>query len=428
MSQPRVLARPALLPIRELRSDPLVRNSFFLMATTALGAGSGFVFWLIVARLYPTAEVGRASSLLSSVALLSYFSLFGFSNALIRFLPTSRDRARDAGTAISVVVLCSLVISAGFGLAAPWLAGDLGFLRSTGSRLAVFVLRAAGAAVNLLTDSIFVAVRATRTNLLINGILMSTVKLGLPVLAVAYGAFGIFAASGAASTLAAIVSLAVIRKQLAIRARALFSRASLRAMLNYSLGSYLSGSLNLLPQIALPIIVLHELGPVLAAVYFVAFQISNLVSAASYAIGEALFAEGSHEPGALRRLALRSGGMMLALTATAVAAVAALAVPILRLFGDDYARHGTATLVLFAFSSLAVAFNTWAGFLLKVQGRLGRLAASNLVFIVVILAVALGKLHDGLIWAPIAWGLGNLLCGAVAAVGLAGNPREEQPA
>lgn len=409
--------QPLWSPLRGLRGDPLVRNSFFLMATSALGAAAGFAFWMIVARLYPTAQVGQASSLLSSVALLSYFSLFGFSNALIRFLPTSADRARDAGTAISVVLLGGVVVSTCFAGVAPWFVPDLDFVRSTGARLVIFVGLATGAAVNLLTDSIFVAARATRSNLLINGILMSVAKVGLSVSVVAYGAFGIFAASGIASTLAATVSVIVIRRQLAIPVRALISWTSLRSMLNYSLGSYLSGTLNLLPQIALPIIVLHRLGPVLAATYFVAFQIANLISTASYAIGEALFAEGSHEGGELRRLAFRSAGMMLAATATAVAVVAAFATPILRLFGADYARDGTSTLILFAFSSLAVALNTWTGFLLKVQRRLRLLVVSNVVFVIAIFAVALGKLHDGLIWAPIAWGLGNLLAGAVAAAG-----------
>jgi O-antigen/teichoic acid export membrane protein len=388
------------------------------MATTALGAAAGFLFWLIVARLYPTAQVGQASSLLSSVALLSYFSLFGFSSALIRFLPISTAPGRDAGTAIAMVTVCSLVLSSGFAVIGPWFAHDLDFVRSSASHVAFFVVLATGAAVNLLTDSIFVAARATRTNLLINGVLMSVAKLGMPLLTIAYGAFGIFVASGAASTLAAVVSVVVLRRRLVIPVRAMISWKSLRAMLGYSLSSYLSGCLNLLPLIALPIIVLHELGPVLAAVYFVAFQISNLVSAASYAIGEALFAEGSHEDGRLRQLARRSAGMMLAVTGIGGVAVAGLAVPILRLFGDDYARHGTATLVLFAFSSLAVAFNTWASFLLKVQRRLRLLVASNLVFVIVIFAVALGRLHNGLIWAPLAWGLGNLVSGAVAAGGL----------
>jgi O-antigen/teichoic acid export membrane protein len=404
--------------IGDLRRDPLVRNSFFLMLTTALGAGSGFLFWLFTARLYPTAQVGQASSLLSTVALLSYFSLFGFSNALIRYLPTSRDRTQDTSTAISVVSVCSIAVSLVFAIVAPWLADDLGFVRSSPAHLVIFVILAVGAAINLLTDSIFVACRATKANLLINGVLMSVAKLALPALAVAWEAFGIFAASGIASLLAAAVSLVVIRRHLAIPVSVRVSRTALRGMLSYSLSSYLSGSLNLIPQIALPIIVLHQLGPVVAAVYFMAFQISNLVSAASYAIGESLFAEGSHEARSLAALARRSGALLLVVTGAAVTVVIPLARPILQLFGDDYARMGTTTLILFTASSLAVAFNTWTSFLLKVTRQLRALVLSNVVFLGAVLGIAVVQISDGLAWAAIAWGIGNLLSGVVSATAL----------
>ncbi len=419
MTQAGVPSRPRLLALLStLRRDPLMRNSFFLMLTTGLGAGSGFFFWLIVARLYPTVEVGQASSLLSSVALLSYFSLFGFSNALIRYLPTSRNRAEDTSTAISSVFLCGIVVSLSFALVAPLFADELGFVRSSLTHVVLFVLLATGAAVNLLTDSIFVASRATNSNLLINGVFMSIAKLALPALAVSYGAFGIFAASGVASTIAAVISIVAIRRNLNIAIRPRISWNAIRRMLRYSLGNYLSGSLNLIPQIALPIIILHQLGPVAAAVYFVAFQISNLVSSASYAIGESLFAEGSHESDSLRVLALRSGKLLLAITGAGVVIVTLLANPILRLFGAEYAETGTTTLILFTVSSLAVAFNTWTSFLLRVTRQLRSLVFSNVVFVLVILGVAAFKVSDGLNWAAAAWGLGNLLTGLVAGAAL----------
>jgi O-antigen/teichoic acid export membrane protein len=412
----RLASRPN--PLATLHRDPLVRNSFFLMLTTLLGAGSGFLFWLIVARLFSTAAVGEASSLLSSVALLSYFSLFGFSSALIRFLPTSADRAADTGTASSAVSLCGVVMALGFAVAAPWLASELGFVRSSGTHLLLFVVLATCAAVNLLTDSIFVACRATNANLLINGVLMNVVKLALLTAAVTFDAFGIFAASGVASAVAAVVSIAVIRRHLRIPFRLRIHRDSLRRMVRYSLSSYLSGCLNLVPQLALPLIVLHQLGPVRSAVYFMAFQIANLVNSASYAIGESLFAEGSHEGGNLRAIAFRSAGLMLAVTGAAAGLLMLLAGPALTVFGADYASAGTRTLILFALSSLAVAFNTWASFLLKITRELRALTVSNIVFVVVTIGVALAGIPHGLPWAAVAWSAGHLLSGGVAAFAL----------
>ncbi|MDT3395199.1 lipopolysaccharide biosynthesis protein [Streptomyces sp. B1866] len=421
--------RPALTArLAGLRGDPLLLNSFFLMLTTASGAAAGFVFWIIVAHLFPAAAVGRASSLLSCVALLSYFSLFGLSSTLVRQLPTSRRRAEEVSTALMTVTVCTVVISGGFVALVPWLAPQLGFVHATPLHVVGFVVLAAGAALNLLTDSVFVAFRATKTNLLINGGLMSAAKLALPAALVGAGPFGIFLASGVASVVAAAASVAAIRRRLRVRVRPRFSWQVLRDSLAYTLTSYVSSCLNLLPQIVLPIVVLQRRGPEHAATYFVAFQIANLINSASYAIGEALFAEGSHERSSLAGLARRSGAAMLAVMVPVAGLVVLLARPILGLFGGDYAADGTRTLVVFAVSSLAVAFNTWVSFLLKVTRQLLPAIASNVVLVAVILGLALVRLDSGLHWAAIAWGLGNLASGLVAAFALLRSRPDGAPA
>ncbi|MFI9802990.1 lipopolysaccharide biosynthesis protein [Streptomyces sp. NPDC052301] len=417
-SVPPPRAAPRLARARAMVRDPLIVNSFFLLATTALGAGAGFVFWLLVARLYPAADVGRASSLLSSMSLLSYFSLFGLNSTLVRHLPTSDRPAHEVGTALSTVAVCSCAISGGFVLLVPWMAPQLGFLHGSFLMAAGFVVLAAGAAVNLLTDSVFVAFRATRVNLAVNGVLMSLVKLALPVLFVSGGPFGVVAAGAGASTIAAAASVLAIRGVLRLRIRPAFSWQTLRATLGYSLSSYLSGSLNLLPQIVLPIVVLQALGPVPAATYFVAFQIANLVNSASYAIGEALFAEGSRHGAALGPIAVRSGKVIALATVPTVALVAVLARPVLHVFGPQYAAHGTTTLTVFTLGSLTVAFNTWVSFLLKLTRQLVAMVVSNAVLVAVVLVIVLVRLHHGLVWAAIAWGAGNLASGVAAGAAL----------
>lgn len=352
------------------------------------------------------------------MSLLSYFSLFGLSSTLVRHLPTSTRQAEETSTAITTVLLASCLISGGFVLIVPWAAPQLGFLHTSPLHAVGFVVLAAGAAVNLLTDSVFVAFRATKVNLAVNGVLMSLVKLVLPVVFIGAGPFGIFAASGVASAVAATASVVAIRRGLRVRVRPSFSWRTFRSTLGYSLSSYLSGSLNLVPQIVLPIVVLQQLGPVPAATYFVAFQIANLVNSASYAIGEALFSEGSQKGAELGPIARRSGKAILAATVPSVLLVVALAGPVLRLFGPTYAAGGRQTLTVFTVGALAVAFNTWASFLLKVTRQLLAMVVSNIVLAAVVLAIALARLDHGLEWAGIAWGVGNLASGAVAGLAL----------
>jgi O-antigen/teichoic acid export membrane protein len=74
-----------VIPGAERSQDKVLRNSFFLMVSTLLMAGLGFVFWVVVARLYSPAEVGLATSLIAASTLIAYVSQLGLNNTLVRF-------------------------------------------------------------------------------------------------------------------------------------------------------------------------------------------------------------------------------------------------------------------------------------------------------------------------------------------------------
>lgn len=80
--------------ILTLRRDHLVRNSLYLMLSTGIQAALGFTFWIIMARLFSTGDVGKASSLISATALIAYFALFGLNSTLVRFLPGLQKKVR----------------------------------------------------------------------------------------------------------------------------------------------------------------------------------------------------------------------------------------------------------------------------------------------------------------------------------------------
>jgi O-antigen/teichoic acid export membrane protein len=61
--------------LQRARSDSLVRNSLFIMTSTVVTAGFGYVFWVIAAHVFTRQEVGIGGavvSLCSTVALLTY--------------------------------------------------------------------------------------------------------------------------------------------------------------------------------------------------------------------------------------------------------------------------------------------------------------------------------------------------------------------
>ena len=62
----------------------ILQSSLFMMGSTALTAGLGFLFWGLVAHHYSTDRVGLATSLLSALSLISYLGLFGLNNTVVR--------------------------------------------------------------------------------------------------------------------------------------------------------------------------------------------------------------------------------------------------------------------------------------------------------------------------------------------------------
>jgi hypothetical protein len=190
----------------------------------------------------------------------------------------------------------------------------------------------------------------------------------------------------------------------------------LRATSAYSLTSYVSALLNLLPLLVLPSIVLRTLGAELEAYYFMAFQIATLLSAASYAISESLFSEGAHDPANIAALLRRSAKIMAAVVVPSALIVAAGSGLILDIFGADYAAHARGLLVLLSLGSIAVAFNSWASCALRVLARLRAMIVSNVVLTVAVLGLAAAFGSRGLLWIGYAWVIGNFLSGLAAAV------------
>jgi O-antigen/teichoic acid export membrane protein len=395
------------------RRDPLLRSSFFLMATTVGTAGFGFVFWIVNARVYSAADVGVASTVLSGVALLSYLSLLGLNNLVMR----TAGRP-DAGSLLSAAALLVAGISAALAVTyvavAPRLAPEV--QRALGGPAAVlaFVVLTVAASVNVLTDYAFISRRAAQYNLLVDAFLQGGTKLGLSVVLVGWGSLGLIASSASAVAVSAVVSLLLLSRRLGLALTLRPDWATVRDGAAFSAGTYVSSVLNLTPALVVPVVVLARLGDVRAGYYFITFQVANLLYALANAVGESLFAEGSHGRD-LAELRRRSGLAMVAVIAAAAAGVQVIGPVLLGAFGDGYRQAGLGPLRLLAVGAVAVGLNVWASFLLKVGGRIRLLIGSNVVLVVVVVGLTLLWADRGLLWVAGAWCLGNLASGLVAA-------------
>ncbi|MGA9871729.1 MAG: lipopolysaccharide biosynthesis protein [Rhodococcus sp. (in: high G+C Gram-positive bacteria)] len=98
----------------------LALNSLALMLSTVITGGLGLLFWAAAGRLYPVAEVGSASAVITSAVMLSTLSNLSLGSMYERFLPVSGYRARSfVVRGYLTVTAFAFVLGCGFLLVAP---------------------------------------------------------------------------------------------------------------------------------------------------------------------------------------------------------------------------------------------------------------------------------------------------------------------
>ena len=406
-----------------LQTDHLVRNSLYLMLSSGLQAALGFTFWVIMARLFSTGDVGRASSLVTATSLVAILSLFGLNSTLARFLPTSKDRDALITAAVILVAACG----AGFGLIylllTPVLAPRLAFVEHQPAMVAGFVLLTSVAAVNLLTDSVFIASRKASYCALTDGGVSGITKIVSGLILAGSGAYGLFCACAAGFATAAVVSLVLIATALHWRPSLTASFRTLKPLLRFSSANYAGNICTLLPTLVVPLIVLDRLGASAAAYYFVAFQIATLLYSAVYAVEQVFLAEGSHAEADWREIRKRSRRFAVALFVPACLVLIVAAHWVMLAFGARYSHYGTPSLIVLALAVIPIAASNWSWTVLRLTGQLQLLVASAAVYALAICGLAWFLAPHGLTAVAASWPVGCSLSAIVASVAVAVTPR-----
>lgn len=390
-------------------SETLLRNSVYLMLSTGTMSVLGFVFWLIVAHVYRPAEIGIASTLISSMNFIKYFSLFGFDSTFIRFLAKSKKQSEHIDTGVVISAATAVTASAGYVLLAPHFAPRLGVLHQNALMGVSFVVFCACAAINLLTDSMFVAYRSAGYNLLVDGFISSSVQLALPLALISLGTFGIFAAQGVAGALAMLCSIFLLIKRFRYRPTFKINHTVLREVRRYSLQNYVASLLNTVPFIIIPLIVLNRLGAAPAARYYLAFTMANLLFTVMYAVSQSLFAEGSHDDENLFMLARRAAKLLAALIVPAATVFVIVGPYVLKAFGSTYSQHAHQILLVLAASAPMLATLSIGGAIMRITKRTRALIGINAFYAISVCGLTALWVSRGLVWVAGAWLAGQTL-------------------
>jgi O-antigen/teichoic acid export membrane protein len=358
-----------------LLRTPLFANAFYLWVSAAGGALAGFAFWALVARLYDADAVGLGAAALSILTLLGMFSHLGLGLGLVRFLPESGARGpRLANAVFTASAVGAVALSIVFLVGVPLWAPRLGFLREQPLYTLAFICFVVAATLYAVQTYAFLAIRKAKY-ILLQVVFIQLSRLALPVLmAVFFGAFGIVASWGMAIAIGVVVGFALLPKGLpGYRPREVIDPPSVFKLFPFSVANYVADSLLLTPGLILPLVVLGLLGSTEAAYFYMAWFLGFLLTSASTYLALSLFAEGSHDPGALRLLSRNAvlGGV--AVVTLGALFLLLLGDKLLLAFGRDYATEGATLLRLVALAALpAAVVNVYLG-ALRVTKRLGEL-------------------------------------------------------
>ncbi len=443
------------LPARGIRgllcragSDSLVRNSVYMMATTVVTAGLGYVFWAFAAHAFSKQEIGLGSAVISLCTTAALLTSLGPCATLIERLPAS-----EGSSAWTAVLMRICLVTAGVTVVVavaivPVLRTFSQYGPFFGTMLPA-LLAVAGAASWTLVDlfgAVFIAARRAGRLLSIQAFVSaSKVLLVFPFAAVGASAAGVVGAWVASAMIGVSVGVVWLIPQMGLgrrlghqtrrrmgdapdrrprpairwsrraqhrRPSAPPSKASMRRMA----GQHLTSVGGTLTPLLLPTAVVLRLGATANAYFYITWMVGGAFFMVSPSVASALFAEGMRVGSDLRDVTARAMKVIVMLLVPAMAVMIVGGRLVLGLFGASYATAGYGLLVLLAASALPDAVSNVAVAICRITNRLGYSTMLNLGILIATLAAAWVLMPSlGIAGAGAAW-LGAQVVGAVVSL------------
>jgi len=342
------------------RQAPLYANASYLVLASGATAFLGFLFWVLVARLYSPDDVGFASAVISAVNLLGFLSNLGLNYGLVRFLPESGDRTASLlnSTFILGAVIAAITGSI-FLVGIPIWSPALDEVRGNFVYVVCFLGSLISMVVQTMINAAFVSYRKS-VFVLLQGALTSGLRIIIALGLVTFlGALGIFASWALAIQVALIVSvlLLVPRIRSGYKPALTIDILQIKSMFQYSFQNYLTMLFWNGPNFVLPLIVVNLVGAESTAYFFMAITMAGLVWTIPTSVSLSLLAEGSHDEKSIPINLRRSVKINAALAIPAIIFLVVFGDKFLLAFGGEYSLGATRTLQLLAITAIPVSVN-----------------------------------------------------------------------
>lgn len=402
-------------------SDPLLRSAYSLMVNVALTSGLGLGFWIVAARMFPSAAVGRDSALVSAMLTISSICQLNLSAVIMRFLPVSKlAPARVVMGSYAATAVVSAIGATVFVLVAPRVASSYGFLHRNLGLSALYVAAVTVWGVFALQDAVLTSVRQA-TWVPVENATFGVLKIAALPLLLAFGSsHAVFVAWVIPMVILVIpVNLFIFTRAIPERPRhdqpSPVERFGRRGLVRYMAQDYVAGIFIQATTTFLPALVVWLQGSTRGAYFYMPFTIVSGLDLMFVNIGYSLTVEASMSPHRLRELSLttvrRFGGLLVAGVVLLVAGAGVLLFP----FGAAYAHAGADVLRLLAVASLCRGVIGLYTAISRVQGRAGRVLGAHGSVCVLTLSLAyVASRHGGLSGVALAWLAANGLVAACA--------------
>lgn len=356
----------------------IVANAGSLVGTQAVTSAFGYVYWGVAARGFDPAAIGIGATALSATLLFGMAATLGLGTLLVGELPR---RPEQAGSLTSAALALSFVAGVLLGLVAALVApaaiGAFAPFALDAGAASVFAVGVGLSAATLVLDQALVGLLLGGLQFARNA-LFAVAKLAAvivvwvgPLHKTALALYGTWVAGQLLSL--AVLAMLLVAKRSSLPALRPDWRA-LRDSTGQALAHHWLNVALQAPSLALPLVVTIVLSASLTAYFYTAWMVASMVFVGPIALATALYAVGSGEPSALASRARFTLAVATAGGAFAAAILLVAAPIVLRLFGPDYAEHGSQSLRLLPLAVFPLIVKDHYVTLGRIRGRTARAA------------------------------------------------------
>ncbi|MDD5086603.1 MAG: oligosaccharide flippase family protein [Candidatus Nanoarchaeia archaeon] len=388
----------------ELANYSLYKNAVWLIVNSVVISGFGFLFWTVVARLYSTTQVGLASTLISSLELISMLSLMGFNISLVRYISKSDEKSDMISSCLMLSGVIALIISLVYILLIDFFSPSLAFLKDVRIYSVLFVIFVVSYVFFTHIESVFIGLRKSKL-VLIKNTIFSVFKIVFSFLLVFLGAYGIFSSMA----LSALIAFILILFFLKIKIRLIIKKQIIIKMLSFSLSNYIANSFRYAPAFILPIIITNTINPETTAYFYIAMMISNILFIVPVSISNSLLAEGSHDINNLKENVKKSLKFSYMVLIPGFIFVLIFGSYLLMFFGQSYSENASLLLKMLSFSPILFTVNAVYISVMNIRHMIKKVVFVNFLIFLGTLFISYEMISFGLVGIGIGWLSGQFI-------------------